>query len=57
MNHIIWHPRYTYTEPASPATPTGSVELPGCIEHINYFLENPENITEEEIKNAFQPNL
>ena len=53
MNHIIWYPKYTYTEPISPAMPTGSVELQGCLKHINYFLENPEDITEEQIKSAF----
>jgi hypothetical protein len=56
MNHIIWYPKYTYQEPVSPAMPTGSAELQGCLKHISYFLENPENITENEIKHAFGPN-
>ena len=56
MNHIIWYSTYTWTEPASPAIPTGSVELQGRLRYINYFLENPENITENEIKHAFRPN-
>lgn len=54
MNHIIWYPRYTYNEPPSPSMPTGSIELQGCVKYLDYFLENPSSLTDNQIRKAFE---